>query len=117
MGNSGGVTGVISYAGSGTIWANGSSTGVSIGTHNGFIIGIAVDLDNRKLWFRKAPSGDWNNNATNNPATNTGGTTVPAGTMIPFCVCDANGSVNTANFGSSAFSGAVPSGFTAGWPS
>ena len=69
----------------GTIWANGASTGISVGAYsNSQIAGIAVDLDNRKIWFRHSPSGNWNNNASYNPATNTGGITIPAGTMVPF---------------------------------
>jgi hypothetical protein len=100
------------------IYANGSPTTVDyLGdlTH-GETVGFAVDLSNRKMWFRLAPSGDWNHSATYNPATNVGGITIPAGTMVPFTTFNATGNVHTANFGASAFIGSVPSGFTAGWP-
>ena len=105
----------------GTIWANGASTGISVGAYsNTQIVGVAVDLDNRKIWFRHSPSGNWNNNASYNPATNTGGVTIPAGTMVPFVTFGGSGglanNVVQADFGSTAFSGTVPSGFTAGWP-
>lgn len=86
----------------------------------GSVRGVAVDLDNRKIWFRKSPSGTWNGNAGFDPAANTGGVTISAGTMVPFITFGggggASGNVMTANFGASAFAGAVPSGFTAGWP-
>lgn len=115
------VTGDNGYR-SGAIYANGSNTGISVGAYsNGQIAGVAVDLDNRKIWFRHAPSGNWNNSGTANPATNSGGITIPAGTMVPFVTFGGNpgGAANNVvagNFGASAFSGAVPSSFTAGWP-
>jgi|SRR5580765_939846 len=107
--------------GSGAIWANGANTGISVGAYsNAQIAGVAVDLGARKIWFRHSPSGNWNNNASYNPATNTGGITIPAGTMVPFVTFGGSGgaanNVVAANFGNAAFSGAVPSGFTAGWP-
>ena len=106
---------------SGSIYAGGSNTGINMGgtPSNGSVISIAADLDNRKIWFRFAPSSNWNNSGTANPATNTGGITIPAGTMVPFVTFGGTGgnasNVITANFGGSAFSGAVPSGFTSGW--
>lgn len=114
------TSGNMIYRSSGNIWASGGNTGVTLGAiAANTTIGVAVDLDNRKIWFRKAPAGNWNNNATNNPATNVGGITIPAGTMIPFCIFGGVGGVAgstvTANFGGSAFSGAVPAGFAAGW--
>ena len=101
---------------------NGSLQLVSAGVWaNGEVYGFAIDLDNRKFWRRLAPSGNWNNAAigSQNPATNTGGVTIPAGVMVPFmCFGGAGGvagEVMAANFGASAFVGAVPSGFTSGW--
>jgi hypothetical protein len=119
MGNSG-TTGIMNYRG-GSIWSNGSQVSVGSGAWAaGQIAGIAVDLDNRKFWVRLSPSGIWNGNAANNPATNVGGFTIPAGTMIPFATFGGTGGVAnnvlTINFGASAFSGAVPSGFISGWP-
>ena len=51
----------------------------------GDVICIALDLDNNTIWFRKN-NGDWNNNASNNPATNTGGLNISAmtGTKFPY---------------------------------
>jgi hypothetical protein len=106
----------------GAIWANGANTGTSVGAYsNGQITGIAVDLDNRKAWFRHAPSGNWNNSGTANPASNIGGIAIPAGAMVPFVTFGgtpggAANNVVAGNFGGSAFSGTVPAGFIAGWP-
>jgi SPRY domain len=115
-----GTTGVMTYRASGQIW-NGSNSGSSLGARSaGDVIGIAIDLDNRRAWFRVAPSGNWNGSGTANPATNTGGVTIAVGTMIAFCTFGGTGGVAnnvvTANFGASAFTGTAPSGFTSGWP-
>ena len=111
----------IVYAG--TIYINGTSSGVSLGTVSGSTtIGIALDLTNQMIWFRKAPSGNWNNNASYNPATSTGGLSISSitssGTLALFPVSiSTSGTSNTlANFGATGFSGAVPSGFTSGLP-
>ena len=112
--------GVQVYPGSGNIWSNGSYTSLTLGARaTGQVIGIAVDLDNRKIWFRVAPSGNWNAGAGNDPGTPSTGINIPAGAMCPFCTFGGGsgiaGTVFTANFGASAFTGAVPSGFTSGW--
>jgi len=114
------TTGAILFR-SGNLYVNGSGPVASFGARSaGDVIGIAVDLINGKVWHRVAPSGNWNANASYDPATNTGGFTLPAGTYVPFWTNGgsggATGNVATANFGASAFSGAVPSGFTSGWP-
>jgi hypothetical protein len=106
---------------SGNIYSNGSFTGLSLSTRStSQVIYIAVDLDNRKIWF-KANVGSgagslWNGTGGADPATNVSGVTVPAGGMVPFCTSASSGNVYTANFGASAFTGLVPSGFTSGWP-
>jgi SPRY domain len=118
MGN-GGTTGIVNYVGN-SVYSNGANLGTMGSPWTaGQVVGIAVDLDNRKIWFCNSPSGNWNSNATYNPATNVGGLTIPAGTMVPFITFGGTGgaasNVMTANFGAAAFSGAVPSGFTPGW--
>lgn len=120
MGN-GGTTGVIMYR-SGSVWSIGSNVSSVIGAwSSGQVAGIAVDLDNRRIWFRAANTSVWNGSGSNNPATNTGGYTIPAGTMVPFVTFGGTSGVAnnviTANFGASAFTGATPAGFTSGWPS
>jgi len=106
---------------SGNMYSNGSPLGNITGAWTaGQNIALAVDLDNRRFWVRQPPSGNWNGSATNNPATNVGGIVIPTGTMVPFVTfggtSGAPGNVIRANFGASAFIGAVPSGFIAGFP-
>lgn len=81
------------------------------------IIGIASDLTARLIWFRLAPSGNWNNSGTANPATGVGGFNIAtlAGPLYPVFFSGGVGDAGIANYGGSAFSGAVPAGFTAGW--
>jgi hypothetical protein len=118
-----GTSGAIGGVG-GAIHANGAGTALDFVPAGslpvGGVMGIAVDLDNRRGWFREAPSGLWNGSATANPATNTEGVTIPAGTMVPLCTFGGTagtaGNITTANFGASAFIGAVPASFTSGWP-
>lgn len=120
MGNSA-VTGAEIYN-SENIWVNGVNTGINLGAllpGGSFLFAMAVDLTNRKIWFRKGAAGNWNANASYDPATNVGGVTIPSGAMIPFCNFGGTGGGSgnswTANFGASAFTGTVPAGFIAGW--
>lgn len=105
---------------SGAIWVNNANSGSSLGARAaGNIIGIALDLNNKQIWFRVAPAGNWNGSGTANPATNTGGISVSSIAAGSVFAAAAPWNVNeacVANFGDSAFSGAVPSGFTAGFP-
>jgi hypothetical protein len=117
-----GVVGVVFFVGCTTnnIYANSVNQVLSVipSPVAGSWIGIAADLDSRKIWFR-VNGGDWNGIVGNNPATGIGGVVIPAGTMIPFVTFGGTGgiagTVFVLNFGGSAFSGTVPSGFTAGW--
>jgi hypothetical protein len=115
------TTGTMIYMGSGNVWIQGGNSGQTFGARaSGNVICVAVDLDNRKLWFRIGASGLWNTSAGNDPVNNTGGHPVSAGTVCPFVPFGGIGGVAnnifTTNFGASAFAGAVPSGFTSGWP-
>lgn len=104
----------------GAIMVNGVNSGSSLGARtSGDIIGIAIDFGSNLCWFRVAPSGNWNGSGTANPATGTGGisiSSIATGPLFPYCYLNAAGETMTANFGASGFSGAVPSGFAAGWP-
>ena len=106
---------------SGPIWINNSSAGGTLGTLvSGSIVGVAVDLVNELIWFRVCPSGNWNGSSTANPATATGGYSIgaissPLKPVYVFAGFTASGDVVTANFGATAFSGTVPSGFAPGW--
>lgn len=118
MGN-GGTTGIENYRG-GSYYSNGVQVSAGTGAYaQGTVACVAADLDNRSFWTRTNAGGNWNGSGTANPATNTGGYAIPAGAMIPFATFGGSsgvaGNVITANFGASAFVGAAPSGFTAGW--
>lgn len=105
---------------SGIIWVNNASTGVTLGSRSsGDIIGIAVDLINNLIWFRVAPSGNWNGNASYAPNTGVGGVafqSIGGGgiPLYPMIFFNASGNI-VANFGDTSFSGTVPSGFTSGF--
>jgi hypothetical protein len=85
------------------------------------LICCAIDLDKRLSWFRLGAAGNWNGNAANNPATGVGGSDLgPVGLgqgidCYPFLLLAGSANSITANFGGSAFTGAVPAGFTSGW--
>lgn len=106
----------------GVIYANGTNTGILAGGafFQQCLSSVAVDLDNRKIWFRNTGTSNWNNNAANDPATNVGGIDIPAGTIVPCATFGATGNVgNNAfcfNFGQTPMKHTTPAGFTTGWP-
>jgi len=108
----------------GIIGVNGVASGKSLSALvNGNIICVAIDLTNKLAWFRIGAAGSWNatSGTANDPATGVGGASfaalpVYAGDYYPIAGYGATvGTVFTANFGASAFTGTVPSGFTSGW--
>jgi hypothetical protein len=108
---------------SGNVWVNGTNVLAGIGGTfpNGWVCCIALDATNDLIWFRNGAAGTWNNNAANDPATGVGGFSIAAFTAGPMGIyAAANGGsgsgVITTNFGASAFVGAVPSGYTSGFP-
>jgi hypothetical protein len=114
-----GTGGCVVFVG-GNVFFNGVVSGVNIGAvANGQTTCVAIDLVNSSIWFR-INGGIWNNSGTANPASNIGGISIL--TLFPgnpaFAVVTTNGTVPScvANFGMSAFTQAVPAGFTAGWP-
>lgn len=122
MGGGSGVTGGIFFQNLGTIYANGTFSGDSLGSRSsGDVIGVAVDLTNHLIWFKlvSGTPSNWNGTVGADPATGTGGVTIPSGTYIPFVTFGGsgatNGSVLTVNLGASAFTGTVPTGYTSGW--
>ncbi len=107
----------------GAILVGGASSGTTGGafltTQNA---AIAIDIGNKLFWAKNLTAGgNWNNNVSNNPATGVGGISFSgiSGTtgwdLFAYIgsVNPPTGSTVTANFGSSAFSGTVPSGFVA----
>jgi len=94
---------------------------VTVGA-NGWV-GVAVDLDNRKIWYYLFGIG-WNGGGGGqDPNTNTGGYVIPAGTMVP-CITfggtsGAAGDIVTSNFGGTVpvfrHGNAAPPAFLPAW--
>jgi hypothetical protein len=64
-------------------------------------------------WMRKG-SGNWNGDATANPATGVGGVIIQSGSFDPAVGFASSSSANgayTADFGATAYANAAPSGF------
>jgi hypothetical protein len=102
----------------GNIFVDGVGGGSLGAIVSGNIVCIAIDCDARLIWFRLGAAGNWNGSATANPATGVGGNAMPLGIGVPLYpaawLANTNEQV-TANFGGSAFTGAVPAGFTSGF--
>src|SRR5262245_33583065 len=90
--------------------------------NNSDMVCVAVDMTNKRLWFR-INNGNWNDNASYDPATNVGGQDISSVfssgvSAYPYLYGNSTfgtgDMVMTANFGATAFSYTVPSGFTAG---
>jgi hypothetical protein len=84
----------------------------------GTVVCIALDIGSNLLWFRFGAAGNWNANASNNPATGVGGVALFGSNVAyrPYTCFGSTSDQTTANFGDIAFTGAVPSGYTAGFP-
>lgn len=114
---------VTMYRNTGNIFASTTNSGKTLsagGVGAGDVYAVAVDLTAKRIWFRRN-SGNWNGDASANPATGVNGVTIPGVVTYAPAVTFGGGSTATndaftANFGASAFSGTVPSGYTSGWP-
>lgn len=73
---------------------------------------IAVDIDNRLIWFKLVSAASWSN-GLGDPATGTGGLNISSitSTLYPLVSVYNSTSKATANFGGSTFEGTIPSGF------
>lgn len=92
----------------GTAGYNGSNVLIS-----GFVVSVALDLTNSKIWWR-TNSGNWNNSGTDDPATNTGGVSISGFATSAFAAAflnSANQQAITARFSSSDWTLSAPSGF------
>jgi len=103
----------------GTVYylSNSIATGYPTFT-TGSVISVAIDYGNAKIWFR-VNGGNWNGSGTADPATNTGGLSIstflsaaPGGISPGFGLYYTNDAM-TMNFGDTAFTYTIPSGFTA----
>src|SRR5512135_2625404 len=89
----------IGYRSDGVVRYNNATLTTLASFTTGSVIGIAVDYAAGKIWFRVG-SGNWNNDAAANPATNTNGLTIGAtGNLFPD-VSLYNTAQVTANFSS-----------------
>jgi len=104
---------------SGAIWNNNAAQLTLAAYASGAVICHALDLVNKKYWVRVGVAGNWNNDviATQNPATNTGGFTIPAAvTAQPVVPAFSLFSKTTPDsvvgaFAQSSWAAAAPSGF------
>jgi hypothetical protein len=101
----------------GNLASGGGLTSQSTGPINlNDIVCCAVDLDNKKAWFR-ANSGLWNGDV-HDPSSGLGAALgFASGAFAPMITFDL-GAINdthTVNFGQSAFAFAPPAGFAPGW--
>lgn len=105
----------------GTFYNGGTPLTSGFNLVNGTVLGVALDIPNKKVWFYNPIIGKWNNDvlANQNPATNTGGADLTALIAANSTLYLAGGvqfnttsPVITMNGGSSAFSNTIPSGFS-----
>lgn len=86
---------------------SGGSVLTNIGAFSaGAVVMLAIDLAAGKGWF--GVNGTWNGD----PATNSGGFTLPSGAIF-LADGPGGGSSQTINFGASSFAYSIPSGFSA----
>ena len=90
---------------------NNSYVAFGTGFNAGDVISVALDMDNGKIWW--ALNGVWQASGDPGAGTNEAYSGI-TGTNYAWITLYDNTAVMTANFGASAFSYTVPSGFTAG---
>lgn len=97
------------WYGSGSKYNNGASSGYAPTYTTGDVVGVALDLDNGKIWWSK--NGTW----TGDPVAGTGEAYSGLSGEFYAAVSPYNANkILTANFGASSFSYSVPDGFQAG---
>lgn len=95
----------------------GATPGVADTFNNGSVISLAFDVTGKTLWWTtphmRSVGFPWNNSTTANPSTNTGGISCSTMGAGPYFVLYASDSASAcvANFGASAWSIALPTGF------
>jgi hypothetical protein len=114
--NSGGQTGSIIWLGSGIVNYNGSSRVYAAQSFGiGDILGIAVDITNKFIWFR-VNGGNWNLSGTADPVSIVGGFSIAAVTPTAFAYAQLENMADqvTANF-SGPFTDLIPSSPYTNW--
>lgn len=111
----------IGIADSGSVFMNSSFQQTDGGGQRGLgdVTGVAIDIDNQLIWFKRLTGGsfNWNNSGSNNPSTGVGGISFAAVTSPYFA---GFGFVTTAstigpftlNVGATTFTGSAPAGFS-----
>ena len=98
------VTNAFGYFGSGTKNVSGTASSYGNSYADGNIVGIAIDMDNNKLYFSK--NGTFQNSGDpTTGATGTGAIAIVAGVTYGIFATDYNNQVAELNTGSPAFSG------------
>lgn len=87
------------YSDDGKVYNNGSPSGSGATWGNGDIVGCAVDLDNRKIYWHK--NGTYINSG--NPSAGSGGQTIPSGLTYYFAVSGYTSTTYQCNFGNGYF--------------
>lgn len=106
------------YGNDGTNFKLGANQGTTVTYTTGDNIGMAVDIPNKKIWFRKN-GGNWDNNASHDPATNIGGFDLTAifngvATSTTYAIIDMEDSTDqvTAKFSNGSWTYSAPTGFS-----
>lgn len=104
----------IAWFGNGNVTTQGSGTVVIQTWASGNTLCFAVDCGAKLIWFR-TNGGNWNNNASANPATGVGGISFASMNVGPYHATAFYYNLTdsyVANFGASAFAQAKPAGFS-----
>ena len=98
------------YSNNGQIFTSNAGTAYGSTYATGDVIGVALDLDNGKVWFSK--NGTYQNSGSPTGGTNAAATGLPVTGIFPaFSVHGSGGSTQTVNFGQRTFSYAAPANF------
>lgn len=111
MGSSLATKGIVEYLNTGDVYANGSQKGNANGgqrvPHTSDVIGVSVDVDNHEVWYQNLTTGG----TRQGPFAAVAEASYEA--MITTNATTGTNGVFTFNFGETAFTGTVPTGFTA----
>lgn len=113
----GGGTHGIGYQSNGSVWFNAGTISSWQGTARGDVVGVAIDVTNKKIWMRNSRSSTWNSAGTANPATGVGGISItPSGPYFigfsGFCGASPSFDGVQLNTGQFPFIIGAPSGFS-----
>lgn len=106
----------LAYLASGAVQVNGVTLATIATWAQGNRIDCALDPQNFLVWFRVS-GGNWNNNATNDPATGVGGIDYSSvftqlGTLAAAVYASVTGNAWTVAFSNASFAGTPPSGYS-----